>query len=69
VSRRARTWCRDVATGGRPVEAVSGVLLELALGKGVWDVAVRHDDGCPAFRHGLRACDCEVVRLEIRRAA
>jgi hypothetical protein len=35
----------------------------------VWDVGIGHDDGCPAMRHGMDACDCEIVRVEGRRVA
>jgi hypothetical protein len=67
---RAPRWRREVATGGDPVGNLTAALLEIKVRPGeVWDCAIGHDDGCPALRHGIRACDCEVVRLEARRMA
>ncbi len=61
----------EVATGGRPVEALLAALASCVLPRGeVWTIAVHHDDGCPATPAGPMArCTCEIVELVPRRAA
>jgi hypothetical protein len=67
---RANIWRREVAIGRHPVEAVCTALLEMPTHAGeVWSTGIAHDDGCLALRHGLRACDCEIVKLTARRVA
>lgn len=34
---------------------------ELLVGPGLWDVVVRHDDGCPALRGGRCRCDPDIT--------
>jgi hypothetical protein len=59
-----------VATGGDPAGAVGAALDELRHGPaGVYDVAIRHDTGCPCLAdpRPLTSCTCEIVEVERRR--
>jgi hypothetical protein len=55
----------EVATGGDPVGALVRGMRALPVGRGeLWDVAIRHDDGCPTLDGGtMLACTCEIVEL------
>ena len=59
----------EVATGGRPVDALARALQVVSVRGELWRVSVAHDDGCPALAGGLPACTCELVELIARRAA
>ncbi len=61
----------EVATGGDPEAAVAQIAQDWTAGERyVLDVAVRHDDGCPCLRgRPVRACTCEILRLEGTRVA
>lgn len=59
----------EIACGTNPVVAVKRAAERLPIGAGeVWDLAVHHDADCPAIGKGpMRACTCEIVRLEAKR--
>ena len=59
-------WRRDVACGSDPVVALAHALRELPK-PGLWLTDVKHDEDCPAVGKDMRACTCEIVRLEARR--
>jgi hypothetical protein len=69
--RLAATTCVNVATGGRPAEALAAAALQLTRGRPyVLRVGVHHDDGCPCLDgQSMRACTCEIVQLEAKRVA
>jgi hypothetical protein len=70
--RRRPRYRREIACGNDPTAALAAAVLEPPVRPGtVWDLAVRHDDECPAFQRGgsMSACTCEIVELEARRAA
>jgi hypothetical protein len=72
MSRVGEVWSRDIVIGGRPVEALAAALTDddIPVGAGeVWDLGIGHDDGCPAAKHGMHACDCEIVSLRATRLA
>jgi len=78
MSRRRRiprtsstTWRREIACGVDPAAALLRALDDFHPPRGeIWRIGVSHDDGCPSLRGaGMRACTCELVRLEARRAA
>jgi hypothetical protein len=68
----SNVWRREIATGVDPAGAVVGALAEF---RGIrpgefWRLSVAHDDGCPSLEGGgMPGCTCELVRLEVRRAA
>lgn len=62
-------WRREIVCGVDPIRALVRAVSDLPLRGGVWTVAVRHDDGCPAIETGMGACTCELVELAARRAA
>jgi len=64
-------YSTEMATAGRPAEALAAAALDLALGPYVLELTVAHDDGCPCTtgRNPMAACTCEVVALEGTRIA
>jgi hypothetical protein len=63
-------WRREVACGGDPQRALVRALGSSPVRRGeIWSFVIHHDDGCPAFEHGMNACSCEIVGLEARQAA
>lgn len=56
----------EVATGGRPVQAVAEALTEIRQ-SALTRVSVAHDPGCPCLHDSrpLHACTCEVVRVDV----
>jgi hypothetical protein len=60
----------DIATAGRPVEALAEAALGFSDDVGVLQLAVHHDAGCPCLNgKAMPSCTCEVVHLEGRRVA
>lgn len=60
----------EVATAGRPVEALAEAALRFADDPGEVRLAVHHDVGCPCLDgRTMPDCTCEVVRLHGERVA
>lgn len=61
----------EIATAGRPAEAVAAAVRDLADGPYQLKLSVAHDQGCPCTSNGqpMTACTCEVVSLEGTRVA
>ena len=65
---RSPLWRREIACGSNPAGALLKAIQESPVDNGVWDLAVRHDDGCACTNgRSMSACTCELVQLEARR--
>ena len=60
----------EIATAGRPVEALARAAGQWVVPGTTYWIAVAHDEGCPCTSAGapMPWCTCEVVELTIARA-